>query len=146
MDIYYLELKPTLQSIFLFSYIMKSVCSVSGSSNGVYYKHITINNMTVTSTFMHFNLQDDQPLFSTHKVMTSYTSTQVRFVNAYKNCTLADLAGILLHPPSFKSRRYPHYLYIKISKCSVHIIMSIKICNKNFIVHQKLQTVYHDLQ
>ena len=45
---------------------------------------------------MPFNLQDDQPLFSTHKVMTSYTSTQVRFVNAYKNCTLADLAGILL--------------------------------------------------
>ena len=29
--------------------------------------------------------------------MTSYTSTQVRFVNAYKNCTLADLAGIPLH-------------------------------------------------
>ena len=23
--------------------------------------------------------------------MTSYTSTQLRFINAYKNCTLADL-------------------------------------------------------
>ena len=80
--------------IYIYIYIL---CSVSGSSNAVYYKHITINNMTVTSTFMHFNLQDDQPLFSTHKVMTSYTSTQVRFINAYKNCTLADLAGILLH-------------------------------------------------
>ena len=73
-----------------------TMCSVSGSSNGVYYKHIAINNMIVTSTFMHFNLQDDQPLFSTHKVMTSYTSTQVRFVNAYRNCALADLTGILL--------------------------------------------------
>ena len=71
-----------IDSLSHFVFRMVKVRSVSGSSNAVYYKHITINNMTVTLTFMHFNLQDDQPLFSTHKVMTSYTSTQVRFVNA----------------------------------------------------------------
>ena len=94
-------LEGSVLEILILNVTVLSLCSVSGSSNGVYYKHITINNMTVTSTFMHFNLQDDQPLFSTHKVMTSYTSTQVRFVNAYRNCTLADLTGILLHPPFF---------------------------------------------
>ena len=53
---------------------------------------------------MHFNLLDGQPLFSTQEVVTSYTSTQVRFVNAYKTCTLADLSGILLHDPIDRSQ------------------------------------------